>query len=329
LKEISSAIDLTPTARRVVFENFERSVRNPRIGSEAMTLIQRLLAVNATVVLVSRTEPFVYDWGESSSNGQGASGSALQDRWAELTGQLKKVYFTESCCRDDFESVLLEKESEVAKNSDLTRSQRKRGQRAIDVIRAECNPRLALRRIGKEILKRLNLEQARPADIRSQIGNQARLYYQRIWKNLSDDERLTLIHLAEDRLLSPNDPAINQLILKGLIVRSPDVRLLNETFRDYVLRYCFTGNLASIESQAKQMSPWEKLKLPLLVGLTAVVLFLVITQREFFGSSLSIITGFTSSIPAVFKLLSFFQSQGGQKMLSSAATPLTGKTSLS
>jgi hypothetical protein len=164
----------------------------------------------------------------------------------------------------------------------------------------------------------------RPAEVARQIGNQSRLYYRRLWENLSDDEKLTLLHLAEDRLLSPNDPEIDQLILKGFIVRSSDVRLLNDTFRDFVLSHCFTGRLASAESEAKQMSPWEKLKLPLLVGLTALALFLVITQKEFLGSSLSLITGLTSGIPAVFKLLSFLQSQGaGQKVLNSAANQLT------
>jgi len=132
------------------------------------------------------------------------------------------------------------------------------------------------------------------------------------------------LHLAEDGLLSPNDPQIGPLLLKRLIVRSPDVRLLNQTFSDFVLRHCFTGKLASIESEAKQMSPWERLKLPLFIGLAGLVLFLVITQKEFFGSSLSLITGITSSIPAVFKLLSFLQSQGsGQKILNATSNQVT------
>src|SRR6185312_17537508 len=100
----------------------------------------------------------------------------------------------------------------------------------------------------------------------------------------------------------------------------PDVRLFNDSFRDFVLNYCFTGTLVSIETQAKQKSPWERLKLPLLVALAGVLLFLMITQREFFGSSLSLITGLTTGIPTVFKLISFLQSQGGgQKVLNSAA----------
>ena len=323
-KEIGATISPNRPQRRVVFEKFEHGVNNSQLGSGALNLIEQLLGVNGTVVIVSGKEPSAYRWSEAEPNGPGSNSPAMEDRWAEVAGQLMKVYFTESCCADDFENVLLAKESEIAMDSSLTRSQKRRIQSSIDIVRDECGPRLVLRRIGKEILRRPTFHQMRPAEVARQIGNQSRLYYRRLWENLSDDEKLTLFHLAEDRLLSPNDPDIDQLILKRFIVRSPDVRLLNDTFKDFVLGHCFTGRLASAESEAKQMSPWEKLKLPLLIGLTAVTLFLVITQKEFLGSSLSLITGLTSGIPAVFKLLSFLQSQGaGQKVLNSAANQLT------
>ena len=241
-----------------------------------------------------------------------------------MAGRFIKVYYTESCCRDDFEDNLAKAELKFKSDACLSRSQKKLAQRSLDILREECSARLALRRIGNELLKRLQPQSASPNKLFRQIGDQAKLYYQRVWDSQSADEKLTILHLAEDRLLSPNDPHLRQLFLKGIIVRSPDVRLFNDSFRDFVLRHCFTGALASIETQAKEKSPWESLKLPLLIALGAVLLFLAITQREFFGSSLSIITGLTTGIPTVFKLLSFLQSQGGaQKVLNSAANQLT------
>lgn len=310
---------IPPTARAIVVDHFEHGITDLSVGGQALDLVERLLSGGLCVVLLSAEEPSAYRWTQLPSND-----IHIEDRWAELAGRFTKVYFTESCCRDEFEHNLSEAELKFKSDASLTRSQKKLIQRSIDILRDECSPRLALRRIGNEFLKRLKPESAKPAELLRQIGDQAKLYYQRVWDSQSADEKLTILHLAEDRLLSPNDPHIKQLFLKGIIVRSPDVRLFNDTFRDFVLSHCFTGALASIETQAKQKSPWESLKLPLLIALGAVLLFLAITQRDFFGSSLSIIAGLTTGIPTVFKLLGFLQSQGGaQKVLNSAANQLT------
>jgi hypothetical protein len=85
---------------------------------------------------------------------------------------------------------------------------------------------------------------------------------------------------------------------------------MNETFKRFVLSQTLAGGLEQIESQAKKASPWEALKVPLLVVFVGALLFLVLTQRDFYGSSLTIITGLTTGIPAFFKVLSLFQSEG-------------------
>jgi hypothetical protein len=302
-----------------VFENFEHTICDGQLADNAMTAIEKVLSGTGRVVIISKLEPFAYHWTEKT-NVDHPPLISMEDRWAELIGRFTKVYFRESECADDFEEVLAGVESRIDSNTSLTRSQKKRAKQSVDVIRTECGPRLALRRFGKEIVGQANFQNLRPGQVLKQIGNQAQLYYRRIWEPLTEDEKLTLLHLAEDKLLSPNDPHIDQLFLKGLIVRDPDVRLFNCSFKDFVMRNCFTDELASVESEAKVMSPWERLKLPLLLLIGGVLLFLVITQRDFFGSSLSIIGSVIAALPSVFKLLGFFQSQSaGQKVLNSAA----------
>jgi hypothetical protein len=308
--------------RAIVFENFQQTMSDHNLAAQTLDAVDALLSAQTNVVILSRVEPAAYYWTDGKTNVDEPGHMTIDDRWAEIVGRFTKVYFHDSCFTDDFENVMADVKDRIKEDSELSWLQKRRALQAIDIILAECIARLPLRRFGRELVRATNFNELRPRDIARQIGNQAKLYYRRIWDSLNDDQRLTLVHLAEDRLLSPNDPEIKQLFLKGLIVRSPDVRLFNTTFNDFVLRNCFTRDLASCETEAKGMSPWEKLKLPLMLGVGGVVLFLLITQRDFFGSSLSIIGSLMAAMPSVFKLLGFLQTQSaGQKVLNTVTTP--------
>jgi hypothetical protein len=181
-----------------------------------------------------------------------------------------------------------------------------------------------LQKIGLEIIKQRDFEKRSLTDAFKQFGGQARLYYQRIWATCSEEERLTLMHLSEDRFLSCNDPQLSVLILKGLIVKAPELRLINQTFKHFLLTQCSQTGLVSIENQAKRNSTWHMLKIPLLIGFVAVISFLLLTQKEFYSSSLTMITGLMTGIPALFKILSILQSDGaGQKVLQGATSQIT------
>jgi len=65
------------------------------------------------------------------------------------------------------------------------------------------------------------------------------LYYLKLWNNCSNDEKLTLLHLAQDRLLSHRDRDIEPLMQRGLIVCTLDIRLMNKIFESFVLQQCF------------------------------------------------------------------------------------------
>ncbi|HSE20019.1 MAG TPA: hypothetical protein VLB68_00120 [Pyrinomonadaceae bacterium] len=126
--------------------------------------------------------------------------------------------------------------------------------------------------------------------------------------------------MAQDRLLSHNDPDINTLMQRGLIICAPDIRLMNETFKAYVLAQCFidvdeSAAIQAAETHARRSSSLEPFKIPVLVGFVAAVLFLFFTQKDLANSSWTLVTAATTGIPAVFKLLSMFQSDNtGHKL---------------
>jgi hypothetical protein len=312
VEQVESGIKDQTLPKRIVVDHFEWQIGDPTMNERRLRLIEGLLDADKTVVVVSSAEPAAYSFGKAThENGSElkspAKGSG--DRWAQVVSRFRKVYAVEN---DDaeIEGALSKLRADLDADSTLTARRRKRVLELTRLVREECAPRRWLQNIGREIMGQPGFAKMDPEHILDQILEQAELYYQKVWDNCSEGEKLTLLHLAEDRLLSPNDPDIKSLLRKGIIKRAPEIRLMNETFKRFVLSQTLAGGLEQIESQAKKASPWEALKVPLLVVFVGALLFLVLTQRDFYGSSLTIITGLTTGIPAFFKVLSLFQSEG-------------------
>ena len=91
----------------------------------------------------------------------------------------------------------------------------------------------------------------------------------------------------------------------GLIVRNPSLGLRDESFRRFVL------SVSSAEGvhmyRADVYSNWDRLKVPLLLVLFAVIAFLFLTQKELYDSTISLVTALTGGAFALLKLLGMFQ----------------------
>ena len=314
VEKIESRIKNEACPERVFVDHFEYQINSPSINDQKLRLIEGLLAASKIVVIKSSAEPAAYSFGKAANNGENefkTQSNGSGDRWAEIIGRFKKVYFVEN---DDaeFKEALSNLQSSLDDPA-IPEQRRRRILKLAQSVQEECAPRAVLQNIGKEIIKQPGFKEMEPDHILDQIFNRAELYYQKIWDNCSTGEKLTLLHLAEDRLLSPNDPDIKSLLRKGLIERAPNIKLMNETFQRFVLSQSLSGGLELIETQAKKASPWEALKVPLLIVFVGVLLFLILTQKDFYSSSLTIITAVTTGIPAVFKLLSLFQGESASQ----------------
>ncbi len=107
----------------------------------------------------------------------------------------------------------------------------------------------------------------------------ARSYYKEIWQSLNIDEQLALFHLAKDRFIHFEHPGLEPLIRKGLLRFGPDLRLLNASFREFVLIVGERDELREREAQ-QDHSLWGKLKWPMALGFGTILLFLLVTQEE-------------------------------------------------
>jgi len=136
----------------------------------------------------------------------------------------------------------------------------------------------------------------------------AKPYYQSIWESCSLEEQIALYHLAKDGFLHAHHPEFPRLFLKGLVQLTPDLRLMNDSFRLFVLFAGYRAKLFSQETEHIQ-SAWDAFKRPLLLILAGSALFLFGTQEEL-KDSFTVVLG---TIPFLVPILSEFLGQFGQR----------------
>ncbi|HEV7905358.1 MAG TPA: cache domain-containing protein [Pyrinomonadaceae bacterium] len=300
--------DLLAAHEKVIaLDNFEHRASDPAANCQKSLFLQELLARRRKLLIVSTIEPSLYNFGVAPDDSNNSKPSEELDRWSMIVSNFYTAYMEDNG-ESDWATGEFEQSAEEAhaKGEQLGRS-REEVEELVRTLKAECAPKAPLQHVAREIIRQRDFAELSPDHLVSRIRVQAGTYYQNIWESCSNYEKLTLYHLAQDRLLSPNDPEIAQLLRKRLIVRDPDIHLFNESFRRFVKSQKAMQAVAQFEKEMKKDSLWHVIKAPLLIVLVSVVLFLFITQRDLYTSSLAIMTAITTAIPAFFKVLSLFQ----------------------
>lgn len=141
-------------------------------------------------------------------------------------------------------------------------------------------------RVGQAVGKK-TVYDAAPERILSFIAEQMGDYYNRLWASSSDEERVMLYRLACDCHLKMNDSrAQRSLLTRGLIVRTPEYRLMNRSFAIYV---CRLGATAAIRESAQRVggldSVWPVIRYPLAaIAVSGVVLLQFIAPSAASGA---------------------------------------------
>lgn len=119
-------------------------------------------------------------------------------------------------------------------------------------------------------------------------------HYSFIWETSSPDERVILYEIArESHLKMRNSFALRSLMLRRLVVRSPEYRLMNESFSIYVRNVGKPSTLrdAAIAAKDGKDTIWPILRLPLaLLVASGLALLILVTPGE---------GGFTTMVPAL------------------------------
>lgn len=159
-------------------------------------------------------------------------------------------------------------------------------------------------RIGNDSL-RLSREQ-----VLDEVTERTETWYRRLWKSCSPLEQLVLAEIADDGFVNhKNRRTVRRLLGRRLVSKDPSFRLMNETFRRFVLSPSCQADVRAFEGTTEP-SPWDRLRLPFFVVLIGAALFFMLTQRELFDATIAALTTLTMAVPV---LLRFTGLMGGKR----------------
>lgn len=300
--DLTKFLNEAPT-KVIAIECFEHQIDQPQCNLQKLDLLENLIAHKRALLVASTAEPadYIFENTDQATNHHRNSGAGA--RWATVLSNFWIDYREDSGDSKAFRNELSEKQSN---------SKDKNEKDLYGFLIEECSPRACLQELGREIVAFRDLKTCRRDDLIGDILVQANTYYQLIWESCTAEEKLTLAHLALDGFVSINDPDVPRLVRRGLIVRDQEIRLMNESFRLFVLDKSRSDKeVAVTEGQARKSSNWQYLKVALSVTVVGLMVFLFVTQRDLYNSTLLALTSIAAGIPAVFQFFSLFQRHMG------------------
>jgi hypothetical protein len=136
------------------------------------------------------------------------------------------------------------------------------------------------------------------------IQELARPFYNKALNSCSRKEKYVLYDIAQDMLVNANNlEAIDSLLKKGLLVYDGAFKLMNESFRDFILT---AVNRDELELYVNTLSPkWRSYKTPLLLIALGVAVFFAF-QEDFLGKVDALVTTAIGGIAIITRFSGLF-----------------------
>ena len=269
-----------PQAGRQVVENFDWELGSPESDQQRLVFIERLVAHSGKVIIVSAVDPLPFLINHTPSGVAGTEG-----RWAAVLGAFTRINFGDQAPWPLGHQI----------KKDLPR------------LWQECSVQPELHRIAEDLWRtRDHRQPIEPEQIVSEVGERAAQYYYLVWRSCTPDECFLLAGLARDGMVNPgNKQSARQLLRRQLIVRDPQFRIMNESFR----RFVTTQAVARQEEWDAEAaaSGWGKARGPFATALVLVGLFLLATQQQFLQTSSGMLAAAGGGVAALLKLIGVVQ----------------------
>ena len=283
---VASLPEQTPA---IILDHFEYQWNDLSHRKEKGVLVEHLLARGLKVCIFSTRDPL-----ESTrspvvgpiENDQ----DSTQTYWIDLLGSFGFTHFSPS----RMETLLQEwlhpqTEAPVAAGPTLPVKHQ---------LLQEALPTLHLERIGKFIRSYQEWVTWTPSQMTEQFLRLGWPYYQTLWQSCSLTEKIALYHIAIDGFVHADNPELTSLSQKGLIRLTPDLQVMNESFRQCIVQLGANFQLSKWEKQTRP-DTWRQMKWPFLVIFGTVLLFFFFTQQEFKNSFITLISLLPILLPAL------------------------------
>ena len=137
--------------------------------------------------------------------------------------------------------------------------------------------------------------------ILDEIDDRSATYYQRIWASCSDDEKVVLGHVALHGLTTAaSRRMVRRLLARRLLTKDPDLRLMNRTFKNFMLSPDIQRQVVALEGSA-EASTWDRMRVPFALSVMIAAVFLFTTQREMFNQTVAAVTALAGLVPTVLR----------------------------
>lgn len=292
---------LAEKRRAVVVDHFEYQWGDPGQDQEKRTFIEGLLSRGIKICIMSACNP--YDWaGRPSKDSSPTSSLDPQGPWTDLFHTFGLAYFIPN----NMDTVVREWLNPQTNDGHIE----DRGQLLFvkRVLKQETQTTAHMGKIGNWIRSLQEWPMWSPEEMKEELRLLAFPYYQSLWESCSHHEKLALFHVAIDGYLHSHNPELVPLCQKGLLRLNPDIQLLNESFRSFVLDIAPNTRVAEWEDGATS-DTWARLKYPFLLIFGVIVVFLFATQQEFKNSFITLISLLPVLLPALPELPWIFAGQ--------------------
>ncbi|MDH5564705.1 MAG: cache domain-containing protein, partial [Nitrospirota bacterium] len=285
----SLASSLPEQTTAVVLDHFEYQWEDPAHRKETGVLVERLLARGLKVCIFSTRDPL--EWTRSQVSGQiEPDQDATQAYWIDLLGSFGFTHFTPS----RMEALLqewLHPQTEHVNAAGPTLPVK-------HCLQQESLPTVHLERIGNWIRGYQEWATWTPGQMKEQFLHIGWPYYQALWQSCSLTEKLALYHIAVDGYVHGDNPDLTSLSQKGLIRLTPDLQIMNDSFRNCVLQLGTNFQLSKWEKQIRP-DTWGQMKWPFLFIFGTILLFFFFTQQEFKNSFITLMSLLPILLPAL------------------------------
>ena len=176
------------------------------------------------------------------------------------------------------------------------------------IVVAECQVAPELLAIGENLAGRLPLD-APVSDemVLAEIGGAAAPFYKALWSRLLDRRKGGAAAAGRGRSGESEQPAAaSRMMSAGLVHRDPTFRLMNETFRRFVMRRRLSAGDLHWEHEGVRV-PWGTIATTGVTVAFGLAGLLLLTQEQLVDAWISYVPAVAPAIPTVWKVLATVQ----------------------
>ncbi|MDQ3283343.1 MAG: hypothetical protein M3Q69_18240, partial [Acidobacteriota bacterium] len=293
-------VDRAPARKGILIPDLDYGTGDRAVTELKLRLLESALHIHArNVIAVTTLSPWVL-------LDAAAQSPELEERWRKVlsTFTVRDVHPPEAAplvlVRNEGRVVVAQEKLRAGTTGALARIVNGSPEHAAMLLEQEtASQGPFLSKLGEELMRH---HLRGREEIYDEVGERAAMYYANVWATCTREEKCVLHHIAADGFANPNDRrTIRRLLARGLVRRDPNFKLMNETFRRFVVADERRGEVR--EGADVRESAWDKIQKPLFVVLVVAGSFFFFTQRELFDASFAVVSGIVAGVPTVMRFV--------------------------